>query len=192
MSERRNGFRYISIAPGRVDGKHVKRLGKSVFLFDFLIDHQTDPDGRVNYGKPITYAWIEDRFPSAPPRRTLERWMATLRVGQYVKVRRLPFDHGMIISILAPKKWPTSRQLKLFPAEKPLQIPCGNTVGKLRNSQVSEPPEAAARHRQKWRGNSSSYEPREEKRYAASSGDVAVEREEFFQTLRKIAGRKTS
>jgi hypothetical protein len=99
-------------------------MGKAVFLHDFLVDHQTDANGLVFYGKPISYGWIQRRFPGSK-QRTLRRWLSQLREGGYVAVARR--EHGFSIRILNQKKWPTA-QLPLFPAPEPLCISGGKVA----------------------------------------------------------------
>jgi hypothetical protein len=114
-------FRYVAIAPGRADGKHISAMGTAVFLHDFLIDHQTDADGRVHYGSLVSYEWIRARFKNCPPRRTLERWMARLLVAGYIEI-----EHGegfqRRIRILNQKKFPAPAQRSLFPLPVPVPI----------------------------------------------------------------------
>ena len=187
-------FRYIAVAPGRVDGKHVAAMGKAVFLFDFLIHHQTDAEGRVYYGKPISYPWIEERFSNPPPRRTLRRWMTTLRLEGYIKIRRPHFgDARMIVSIAAPKKWPAPRQSELFPVSIASGKAFENPSEILSNSQPNQRPEVAAPNGQKWPLNSYMKKQREETRKtaapaAASPGDCGKEKSDYLAELRRVAG----
>jgi hypothetical protein len=133
---------YISIAPGRVDQKHVEGLGKAVLLFDFFIDWQRgDPgaEGWVNYRKPITFDWIRDRFPGTK-RRTLQRWTARLLEGGYIGA--IQTGHGFIVQVLRQKKWPV-RQLPLFPAPDPVSITRGKPRGKPVTYEKRDAPEVA-------------------------------------------------
>ncbi|MGH9716423.1 MAG: hypothetical protein ACRD4R_06820 [Candidatus Acidiferrales bacterium] len=43
----------IYVAEQRVGMK--KKIGPASYLHDFLISHQTSADGRINYGKVVTY-----------------------------------------------------------------------------------------------------------------------------------------
>jgi hypothetical protein len=191
-------FRYIAVAPGRVDGKHVDAMGKAVFLFDFLIHHQTDAEGRVYYGKPISYPWIEERFENPPPRRTLRRWMTTLRLEGYIQIRRPHFgDARMIVSICAPKKWPAPRQFSLFPSRDAVSIASGKAFGNpsemLSNSQPNQRPDMAAPNGQKWPPILNSKKQREETNKtaapaAASPGDCGKEKSDYLAELRRVAG----
>lgn len=152
-------FRYIAIAPGRVDGKHVAQMGMAVFLHDFLIDHQTDEAGRVHYGRLITYGWIRARFKNAPPLRTLQRWMARLRQGGYIECIAVSSRHGMRVRVLNPKKWPARPvQASLFPPPDPLLINSGKaggkTVEKPRSPITTLRPDVAGASGQKWRSYS--------------------------------------
>jgi len=139
--------KYISIAPGLADQKHVVRMGKANSLFVFLVGRQTDADGWVYYRKPINYAWIQELFPGAK-RRTLQRWMAQLLEGGYISI--IHTGHGFIVQILNQKKWPT-RQLPLFPVPDPMLITSGKAGGKAVKSNFRDAPLVAHLLRQKWR-----------------------------------------
>jgi hypothetical protein len=102
--------RYISIAPGIADQKHVRGLGKANSLFLMLVNFQYDADGWVNYRKPITYEWIQSRFPGAK-HRSLKRWISQLRARGYIST--ITTGRGFIVRILHQKKFPT-RQYSLF------------------------------------------------------------------------------
>jgi hypothetical protein len=159
-------FRYVAIAPGRADGKHVDGMGKAVFLHDFLIDHQTDEAGRVQYGRLITYAWIRERFKNPPPLRTLQRWMARLRDAGYIDCTAVSSQHGMRVRVLNQKKWPAKpMQGSLFSPE-PRQISsgkvCEKPVKKPSSPGTTLPPKVAAASRQKWRSYSLGEEKNEE------------------------------
>jgi hypothetical protein len=101
---------FILMSPGRADQKHVDRMRLASYLHECLIARQTDPEGWVNYGKPITYAWIQKRFPGSKL-RTLQRWMALLRDGGYVAIQRCG-HRGFIVRITNQKKY--RAQLPLF------------------------------------------------------------------------------
>jgi hypothetical protein len=145
-------FRYIAIAPGRVDGIHVERMGQAIWLHDFLIDHQTSADGRVNYGRPISYQWIVDRFANPPPVRSLQRWMSKLKFEGYISARRLSWGQGIVVRILKAKKWSTPPvQLSLFPPEDS-RVKRVETVEKQNgNERAFKPPHLAVTYRHKWR-----------------------------------------
>lgn len=146
-------FRYIAIGPGRVDGKHVQRMGMAIWLHDFLIDHQTDARGSVNYGKPISYEWIIERFPNAPALRRLQSWMSILKEEGYVEVVRLKWGRGMLVRILNQKKWPSNQavQMPLFPPPPPLEMPVQNPVEKQWKPTPSIPRKIAVIDREKSR-----------------------------------------
>jgi hypothetical protein len=131
--------RHILISNGRVDQKHVEGMGKAVFLHDFLVHHQTDPNGLVFYGKPISYGWIQRRFPGSK-QRTLRRWLAHLREGGYIAVSRR--DHGFSVRILNQKKF-APKQLPLFPPAEPLCITSGKVAET--NAQKTEPTATSGR-----------------------------------------------
>jgi len=126
-------FRYVAVSPDRRE-EH-RAIGKAHALHDFLVDHQTDADGRVWYGKPISYAWIRSKWLTAPPERTLERHMARLKKCGLVRVVRLPHHLGMRVTVLRSAKWPHSQaQMALFPAAEILSITRGNGVRKQREN----------------------------------------------------------
>jgi hypothetical protein len=123
---------YIALDRLLLNGVHIRRLGMSIYLLAFFVDKQTDPDGDVFYGKPITYRWIREELPNSPPERTLRMWLTILRSQGYIEVST-KLGGGMRVRVVASKKWPTS-QLGLFDrslsktcdiAEDNLSI-CGN------------------------------------------------------------------
>jgi hypothetical protein len=198
---RTSKFRYVAIDPARADGKHIRAIGKAAGLFDFLIDHQTDSEGWVQYGKLISYSWIEARLPNFPGRRTLERWMARLRDGGYVEVFASRPEHGMYVRIVNQFKFPKV-QLPLFPQPKPLSITSGkagaNPVEIDRHGSTNLPTKVAAASRQKWRDSSLYYEEVDEQRSGGSAaetpntGGEAVDIEQDFKALiQRLAAAKS-
>jgi hypothetical protein len=120
-------FRYVAVAPGRIE-EH-RAIGKAHALHDFLVDHQTHPDGRVHYGRAISYAWIRSKWKASPCQRTLERHMAKLKAARLVMVRKLPHNAGMRVTVLRSAKWPAEpAQSNLFPSVDILWIRSGNPV----------------------------------------------------------------
>jgi hypothetical protein len=91
-------FRYVPIDTSRIEQK--KKLGTASYLHDFLVDHQTDAEGKVNYGKPFGYRWIRSRWEGAPSVPTLKRHMARLRKNGFVAVRVLGFGGGMVVTVI--------------------------------------------------------------------------------------------
>jgi len=198
---RTSKFRYVAIDPARADGEHIRAIGKAAGLFDFLIDHQTDSEGWVNYGKLISYSWIERRLPNCQPQRTLRRWMARLRDGGYVDVIVRRSAHGMHVRILNQFKFPKV-QLSLFPQPKPRTITSGKPVKKpvekLCEPSTSLRPQVAAASGQKWPVSYLLYERFEEKRSGGSAaeypntGGVAVENDDEFEgILKRLAALKS-
>lgn len=123
-------FRYVAIQPARIEDR--KKLGPASYLHDFLVDHQTDPEGNVNYGKAFGYAWIRARWKEAPTIRTMKRYMRRLKAAGCVWVQQQPWGGGMRVRVLGSAKWPTQpAQLALFPPPEPLSINSGKAVGKL-------------------------------------------------------------
>lgn len=142
-------FRFVAIHPSRVDER--KKIGPASFLHDFLVDRQTNAEGKVNYGKAISYAWIRARWPEAPPIRTLKRHMARLKAAGRVTVRKLPFGDGMLVRILGSAKWAQeAAQMKLFPPPEIVSISGGRPVEKQWKSAAPIGPKVAPLWGQKW------------------------------------------
>ena len=94
------------IRGGLWDEAHLERMGPAVWLFGWLVHRQTrerNGVGLVLGGSPVTYDMIQGDTGYA--RRTLQRWMADLRAGGYVRVRRTCHSR-MIIEVLKAKKFP--------------------------------------------------------------------------------------
>jgi hypothetical protein len=126
--------RYVAISPTRIDDR--KKFGPAWSLHEFLVDHQTDADGNVHYGRAISYAWIRSRWQEAPTIRTLKRHMARLKSAGKVYVERAGWDDGMRVRVLGSAKWPQApRQIPLFPPPEILSISRGKDVRNL-----SKPP----------------------------------------------------
>ncbi|HKV27164.1 MAG TPA: hypothetical protein VJN90_02665 [Candidatus Acidoferrales bacterium] len=93
------------IRGGLWDEAHLERMGAAVWLFGWLVHRQTrerDGVGLVLGGSALTYGMIQDD--TGYSRRTLQRWMADLRRGGYVRVRRTCHSR-MIIEVLKAKKF---------------------------------------------------------------------------------------
>lgn len=145
-------FRYVAVAPERIEDR--KKLGPASYLHDFLVDHQTDAEGKVYYGKAISYAWIRSRWQDAPPIRTLKRHMARLKASGHVWVERAGWDKGMRVRVLRSAKWPEApRQMQLYPPAEILSINSGKAVRKLSNSESLAGPKVAPQRGQKWHRN---------------------------------------
>ena len=125
-------FRFVAVSPGRVEDK--KKIGTASFLHDFLVDHQTDAAGRVNYGKAIGYAWIRAHWLAAPPIRTLKWQMAKLKRAGLVEIRVLGFGGGMLLRLIDSAKWKKSLPR---PAE---QLPLISNVKPIREKKAVENP----------------------------------------------------
>jgi|ERR1700675_2605238 len=128
-----SNFRYVAIRPDRIERK--KEIGPASYLHDFLVDHQTDAEGNVNYGKPFGYAWIRAKWPGVkpPPIRTLKRHMARLKKYGQIWTRAMPLGRGMIVRVLNSAKWAPqaerARQMSLY-APEPVSISSGKGVDK--------------------------------------------------------------
>jgi len=78
-------FPWIGQTPELISGKHCRAIGKARLLLDFFTHHQTDREGRVWYGKTISYDWIRKKIPDCPAQRTLQRYVARLRQERYIE-----------------------------------------------------------------------------------------------------------
>jgi hypothetical protein len=191
-------FRYVAIDPARADGRHITAIGKAAGLYDFLINHQTDSEGWVNYGKLISYSWIRARLPNSQPARTLRRWMARLRAGGYAEVLASRSEHGMYIRILDQTKFPKV-QLPLFPLPKPLRFAGAKPVEKpveiASHGGTSLRPQMAAPSGHKWPLSSLCIEKNDEKRYggfaAETGGDPVENVTELTAELQRLGAAKS-
>jgi hypothetical protein len=89
---------------GLFEARHFNRMGAAVWLYGWLILRQTRQSGDVGWvlgGAPVTYREIEDE--TGFNRRTLERWMRTLRSQDYIATQTVP--GGISIRILKAKKF---------------------------------------------------------------------------------------
>lgn len=106
---------FTGIRNGLWAPKHEARMGKSVWLFGWLIGKQTGQNGSAGMvlgGKVLTWEWIAQE--SGWPLRTLKRWAATLRRGGYIYITQT--QHGVILGIRNAKKF-AGIQPSLFPEE---------------------------------------------------------------------------
>ncbi|MGH9714101.1 MAG: hypothetical protein ACRD5M_12460 [Candidatus Acidiferrales bacterium] len=86
------------------EARHYQRMGAALWLYGWLVlrqTHQSDSVGWVLGGAPISYREIEEE--TGFLRKTIERWMKTLRAHGYIKTE--PTQRGMIISIMKAKKF---------------------------------------------------------------------------------------
>jgi hypothetical protein len=94
---------------GLFEKQHYARMGKSIWLYGWLVLRQTnqrDGIGFVLGGTPITYREIEEE--TGFNCRTLERWMRDLRRAGYVETDVVP--SGIVVRIRKAKKFPQSGQ----------------------------------------------------------------------------------
>lgn len=70
----------IRFKRGLLSAKHITRMGSSVWLYLFFLDRQTDANGLVWYGRPITYEWISTELGGFSKRR-LRRWNERLQAS---------------------------------------------------------------------------------------------------------------
>lgn len=87
------------------EAQHYERMGAAVWLYGWLVLRQTHQSGSVGWvlgGSPISYREIEEE--TGFNRRTLERWMTTLRRHGYIETETAPA--GVVIRITKAKKFP--------------------------------------------------------------------------------------
>lgn len=145
--------RYVPIPPDRLGA--WRALKRASYLHDFLIDRQTDADGRVFYGRAITYGWIRENWPDddPPALRTLQRFMSVLKRLGIVQIWKDGMRGGMRIRLVTSVKWPgmlpaPAVQLNLFtPAPIPIRRGDVGNVSKSFGNAVdmgsSKPPDLA-------------------------------------------------
>lgn len=84
--------------------KHYARMGAALWLYGWLVlrqTHQKGSEGWVLGGAPVSYREIEEE--TGFNRRTLERWMRTLRKHGYIETDAAP--SGVVIRITKAKKF---------------------------------------------------------------------------------------
>jgi hypothetical protein len=87
------------------EAQHHERMGAAVWLYGWLVLRQTHQSGSVGWvlgGAPISYREIEEE--TGFNRRTLERWMTTLRRHGYIETETAPA--GIVVRITKAKKFP--------------------------------------------------------------------------------------
>jgi len=102
--------RNIGVRNSLLDPQHIERMGQAVWLYLWLIDHQTNSRGIVLGGKGLTYKEI---LPGVAE-RTVQLWMRRLTTGGYIELKHTIY-HRMVISITKAKKFP-QQQLPLLSA----------------------------------------------------------------------------
>ena len=95
----------IGIRNGLIDTKHFESLGIAIWLYLWIIGHQTRNSDKVLGGKPVTYEMVVNDY-NTLSRRTFERWLKIIKAGGYISTLRTPYGH--IITICKPKKWEDS------------------------------------------------------------------------------------
>jgi hypothetical protein len=86
------------------EARHYERMGPALWLYGWLVlrqTHQSDSVGWVLGGAPVSYREIEEE--TGFLRKTIERWMKTLRAYGYIKTEAT--QRGVIISIMKAKKF---------------------------------------------------------------------------------------
>src|SRR5271169_1669689 len=66
--------------------RHYARMGAAIWLYGWLVLRQTHQSGEVGFvlgGAPVRYREIEEE--TGFNRRTLERWLSTLRKQGYIE-----------------------------------------------------------------------------------------------------------
>lgn len=87
------------------EAQHHERMGAAVWLYGWLVLRQTHQSGSVGWvlgGSPISYREIGEE--TGFNRRTLERWMSTLRRHGYIETEAAPA--GVVVRITKAKKFP--------------------------------------------------------------------------------------
>jgi hypothetical protein len=87
------------------EARHYARMGSAVWLYGWLVLRQTHQSGSVGWvlgGSPVRYSEIEEE--TGFNRRTLERWLSTLRREGYIETTTA--QGGVSIRITKAKKFP--------------------------------------------------------------------------------------
>jgi hypothetical protein len=111
--------------------RHYARMGAALWLYGWLVLRQTHQQGSLGWvlgGAPISYREIEEE--TGFNRRTLERWMRTLRQQGYIETDVAP--NGIVVRVTKAKKFRKFQNARQFP-----QYPQGagrNSAGGVRKS----------------------------------------------------------
>jgi len=92
----------VGLHGGVISAEHQKAMGKSIWLYLWLVKRQTKANGLVLGGAPITYQRIFSEI--KVPLRTAQRWLRLLREKGYVEISYLNY-HQIRIRILKAKKF---------------------------------------------------------------------------------------
>ncbi|HXQ25606.1 MAG TPA: hypothetical protein VN822_04285 [Candidatus Acidoferrales bacterium] len=87
-----------------LDVRHYGRMGAAIWLYAWLLLRQTHQRGTTGWvlgGAPVSYREIEEE--TGFNRRTLERWMRTLRLEGYIETDSAP--EGVVVRIMKAKKF---------------------------------------------------------------------------------------
>jgi hypothetical protein len=103
--------RNIGVRNGLVDRKHYEEMGDAIWLYLWLVDHQTNSRGAVLGGKGLTYKEMMPEFGA----RTVRRWMRRLSAAGYIEVKYTDYKR-LVLSIAKAKKFP-QQQLPLETAK---------------------------------------------------------------------------
>jgi hypothetical protein len=98
--------------------RHYARIGSAIWLYAWLILRQTHQSGQVGWvlgGAPISYREIEEE--TGFVRKTLERWMKTLRTEGYIETEGTL--RGVIVRITKAKKFAPPHLKNTVGARKP-------------------------------------------------------------------------
>src|ERR1700735_41409 len=87
------------------EARHYARMGSALWLYGWLVLRQTHQSGSIGWvlgGAPVRYREIEEE--TGFNRRTLERWLSTLRREGYIETSAA--QEGVRIRIMKAKKFP--------------------------------------------------------------------------------------
>lgn len=142
----KRGLPWIGQTAELIDGDRQRLLGPARLLLDFYTEWQKHRDGRVYYGKVLTYRQIASRIPNCRSERTLERYNQRLRKLGYIATRTIVEKGeaiGFTVKILNQKKFlaepapaPTLRQGHLF--AEPIAMPAREIVEKPVQKRAAE------------------------------------------------------
>ena len=86
------------------EARHYERMGPALWLYGWLVlrqTHQSGSDGWVLGGASISYREIEEE--TGFERKTIERWMRTLRTHGYIETQAT--QRGVVVCIKKAKKF---------------------------------------------------------------------------------------
>lgn len=123
----------IGLHSAILDPVHVRAMGQAVWLFMWYVHRQTDFDGKVAGGTPVTWEMLHRILGAS--RATLQRWQKALLGENDERRTYIAVEHGgrgFYVTVLKQKKWSDRARP---PRHRPLPPPGSYPQGSHKGSQ---------------------------------------------------------